>query len=42
MIFPIGDDNIKGGSFPVFSYMIILLNTVVFAWQYWYVGDPWA
>lgn len=42
MIFPIGDDNIKGGSFPVFSYMIILLNTGVFVWQFWYVGDPWA
>ncbi len=42
MIFPIGDDNIKGGYFPLFSYLIILLNALAFAWQYWYIGDPWA
>ncbi len=30
MIFPIGDDQVKGGSFPIFSYGFILLNCIVF------------
>ncbi len=42
MIFPIGDDNIKGGHFPLFSYAIILVNALVFIWQNWEVQDPWV
>lgn len=34
MIFPIGDDNIKGGHFPLFSYGFILLNALAFIWQH--------
>jgi len=30
MIFPIGDDQVKGGSFPVFSYTFLLINVLVF------------
>lgn len=30
MIFPIGDDQVKGGYFPIFSYSFILLNCIVF------------
>ena len=30
MIFPIGDDNVKGGAFPVFSYLFLALNTIAF------------
>lgn len=33
MIFPIGDDQVKGGHFPLFSYGFILLNIAVFALQ---------
>jgi membrane associated rhomboid family serine protease len=33
MIFPIGDDQIKGGYFPIFSYGFIGLNIVVFLLQ---------
>ena len=33
MFFPIGDDNVKGGSFPLFSYGFILLNIAVFVFQ---------
>jgi len=33
MLFPIGDDNIKGGYFPVFSYGLIAANVLVFIWQ---------
>lgn len=33
MIFPIGDENIKGGSYPVFSYGFILLNVLIFLFQ---------
>ena len=42
MIFPIGDDNIKGGHYPLFSYAIILVNTLVFIWQNWGGQDPWV
>lgn len=31
MLFPIGDDQVKGGYFPLFSYGFILLNIAVFA-----------
>lgn len=33
MLFPIGDDNIKGGHFPLFSYGLIVLNVLVFIYQ---------
>ncbi len=33
MIFPIGDDNVKGGSYPIFSYFFILLNLLVFGYE---------
>lgn len=33
MIFPIGDDNIKGGYVPIFSYFFLALNILVFVYQ---------
>jgi membrane associated rhomboid family serine protease len=33
MIFPIGDDNVKGGSLPIFSYLFIVLNIAVFGYE---------
>lgn len=33
MIFPIGDDNVKGGSYPLLSYGFILLNIAIFLFQ---------
>jgi membrane associated rhomboid family serine protease len=33
MIFPIGDDQVKGGYFPLFSYAFIVLNVAVFLFQ---------
>ena len=33
MLLPIGDDNIKGGYFPIFSYAFIVLNVGVFLYQ---------
>jgi len=33
MIFPIGDDQVKGGYFPLFSYSFILLNIAVYIFQ---------
>ncbi len=33
MIFPIGDDQVKGGYFPLFSYSFIVLNIAVFIFQ---------
>ena len=33
MFFPIGDDQVKGGSFPLFSYGFIVLNVIVFFMQ---------
>ena len=33
MLLPIGDDNIKGGYFPIFSYGFILANIGVFLYQ---------
>jgi membrane associated rhomboid family serine protease len=33
MLFPIGDDNIKGGHAPIFSYLFLGLNIVVFFLQ---------
>ena len=34
MLFPIGDDQVKGGHFPLFSYGFIVLNILIFAFQY--------
>ena len=33
MLLPIGDDNIKGGYFPIFSYAFIVINVAVFIYQ---------
>ena len=33
MVFPIGDDQIKGGYKPVVSYMLIVINVLCYAWQ---------
>lgn len=33
MFFPIGDDNVKGGSQPLFSYLFLGLNALVFLYQ---------
>lgn len=33
MIFPIGDDQVKGGHFPIFSYGFIVLNVAIFLFQ---------
>ena len=33
MIFPIGDDQVKGGSFPLFAYAFIALNVIIFFYQ---------
>lgn len=33
MFFPIGDDNIRGGSKPLFSYSLILINVLVFLYE---------
>ena len=33
MIFPIGDDQVKGGYFPLFSYSFIVINIAIFIFQ---------
>jgi len=33
MIFPIGDDQVKGGSKPFFTYLFIGINAIVFLYQ---------
>ncbi|MEM9887022.1 MAG: rhomboid family intramembrane serine protease [Bacteroidota bacterium] len=33
MIFPIGDDQVRGGTFPLFSYAFIALNVAVFVYE---------
>ena len=33
MFFPIGDDQVKGGHYPLFSYAFIVLNVVIFWFQ---------
>lgn len=33
MIFPIGDEQVEGGHFPLFSYAFIAINVAIFAWQ---------
>ena len=33
MIFPIGDDQVQGGSKPIFAYSFIAINVIVFLYQ---------
>jgi membrane associated rhomboid family serine protease len=33
MLFPIGDDNVKGGHYPIVSYTLLALNILVFILQ---------
>ena len=33
MIFPIGDDQVKGGYKPIVTYAILIINIVVFIFQ---------
>jgi len=33
MIFPIGDDQVKNGHFPLFSYGFIAVNVLIYIWQ---------
>lgn len=33
MFFPIGDENVRGGTFPLFSYSFIALNILVFLFE---------
>ena len=33
MLFPIGDDQVKGGHFPLFSYAFIVINILIFIQQ---------
>jgi membrane associated rhomboid family serine protease len=33
MIFPIGDDQVKNGHLPIFSYGFIVVNVLVYIWQ---------
>lgn len=30
MIFPVGDDQVKGGAWPIFSYSFIVLNVLIY------------
>lgn len=38
MLFPIGDENIQGGHRPLFSYSFLVLNILVFVYQF-QMGD---
>lgn len=33
MFFPIGDDQVKGGHYPIVSYALIVLNVILFAYE---------
>ncbi len=33
MFFPVGDDQIKGGAYPLFSYLFLAINIIVFLYQ---------
>lgn len=33
MFFPIGDDNIKGGTYPLITYTLLVLNGLAFYWE---------
>ncbi len=39
MLFPIGDDQVKGGYFPLFAYGFIVLNIIAFIFQ-WSTDPP--
>ncbi len=39
MVFPIGDDQVRGGAFPMFSYAFIAINVLVFLFQATLVGE---
>lgn len=39
MIFPVGDDQVKGGHFPLFAYGFIALNILAFGFQ-WMTDPP--
>ncbi len=39
MIFPIGDDNIKGGYKPFVTYTFIALNIIIFLIQFFLISD---
>ena len=39
MVFPIGDDQVRGGAFPIFSYAFIAINVLIFLYQSTLVGD---
>ncbi len=39
MIFPIGDDQVKGGAFPYVSYTFIAINVIVFLIQFMYQAE---
>ena len=39
MIFPYGDDQVKGGHFPLFSYGFIALNILIFLFQLQFDGQ---
>ena len=34
MIFPIGDDNVQGGSRPIFSYLFLFINVIIFGFEF--------
>lgn len=39
MLIPIGDDQVKGGSFPYFSYAFIAINVLIFVYQYYILSE---
>ncbi len=39
MIFPIGDDQVQGGAKPIFSYTFIVLNVLMFLYQFSIPGN---
>lgn len=41
MIFPIGDDQVKGGHFPILSYSFIVINILVYVYQASLGGDAY-
>lgn len=34
MIFPVGDDQVQGGAKPIFTYLFLVMNIVVFLYQF--------
>jgi len=34
MVFPIGDTNVKGGAYPIFTYLFIAANILIFIFQF--------